>query len=125
MTKLSPHFSASEFECRCCGRLPDKGIPIALINGLEELRAAAGGKPVRILSGYRCKHHNHRVGGAKRSQHLFGRAADIVIGQLFPYQVVDIAKGIQVFHDGGIGQYSNFTHVDVRGVYGQHRARWG
>jgi uncharacterized protein YcbK (DUF882 family) len=70
---VSPHFNLREFECRCCGCVKLSG---ELIRMLEELRAALG-RPVVITSGYRCKAHNAAVGGAKRSLHLAGRAADI------------------------------------------------
>ncbi len=35
------------------------------------------GKPIYINSGYRCPELNQRVGGAKHSYHLQGRAADL------------------------------------------------
>lgn len=36
------------------------------------------GKPIRVTSGYRCPLLNKAVGGARRSYHLQGRAADLV-----------------------------------------------
>ena len=35
------------------------------------------GKPITVNSGYRCRHHNEAVGGAVKSQHMAGEAADI------------------------------------------------
>lgn len=37
-------------------------------------------RPVIVNSGYRCKDLNKAVGGAKNSQHLSGKAADITVG---------------------------------------------
>lgn len=45
-------------------------------NVLDPLREAYG-KPIVVNSGYRCEKLNKLVGGAKKSQHLTGQAADI------------------------------------------------
>ena len=45
-------------------------------NVLDPLREAYG-KPIVVNSGYRCEKLNKLVGGAKKSQHLIGQAADI------------------------------------------------
>lgn len=47
-------------------------------NVLDPLREIIG-KPIRINSGYRSPELNRAVGGARRSQHLKGEAADFVI----------------------------------------------
>ncbi|MCC8037005.1 MAG: D-Ala-D-Ala carboxypeptidase family metallohydrolase [Bacteroidales bacterium] len=46
---------------------------------LDPAREAYGG-PIRVNSGYRCPQLNSAVGGAKRSYHLQGRAADLNTG---------------------------------------------
>lgn len=46
-------------------------------NVLQPARDALG-IPLEINSGYRCKKLNRAVGGSRRSDHLYGRAADIV-----------------------------------------------
>lgn len=38
------------------------------------------GAPLRVTSGYRCRELNRAVGGAARSHHLRGMAADITTG---------------------------------------------
>jgi len=45
-------------------------------NILDPLREAYG-KPITVSSGYRCARLNRAVGGAARSQHLTGQAADL------------------------------------------------
>ena len=71
---LSPHFRVQEFRCK------DGSDPVfvdtALVELLEQLRAHFG-KAVTITSGYRTPAHNAKAGGARFSQHLYGRAADI------------------------------------------------
>lgn len=46
---------------------------------LDPLREAWGG-PIHVNSGYRCVALNRAVGGAPRSQHMKGEAADITVG---------------------------------------------
>jgi uncharacterized protein YcbK (DUF882 family) len=40
------------------------------------------GLPIRVTSGYRCAKLNKRVGGAARSHHMEGRAADLTMGSV-------------------------------------------
>ena len=87
-----------------------------LVRKLQQLRDRIG-KPISITSGYRCPAHNAAVGGAAGSQHLLGKAADIVVQGMAPAQVADHAEAIGF---GGIGRYAGFTHVDTRAT----KARW-
>ncbi|BBO66329.1 hypothetical protein DSCA_02590 [Desulfosarcina alkanivorans] len=119
MGDLSKNFSRHEFACRCCDRAE---INQRLVDALQELRDLAG-LPVRVTSGYRCSEHNRAIGGATRSQHLLGTAADIVVIGMTPAEMYRLAEDIEAFHNGGIGVYPDkgFIHVDVR----DGRARWG
>ena len=47
-------------------------------NVLDPLREKYG-KPIMVSSGYRCEKLNKAVGGAAKSQHLTGKAADIMV----------------------------------------------
>jgi len=114
--KLSPHFAEAEFACRCCGLVR---VNIRLVHLLEQLREQLGGKPVVVSSAYRCAAHNSAVGGARRSQHLLGNAADIVVAHAAPREVAAASEKIGF---PGLGSYTGFTHVDVR--LGE-KARWG
>jgi uncharacterized protein YcbK (DUF882 family) len=71
--RLSPHFKLMEFQCRCCGTVKLSALALEMLEALREL----SGSPVVITSGYRCERHNRAVGGAPRSAHLSGMAADI------------------------------------------------
>lgn len=115
--RLSKDFRRAEFTCHCgCGfDTPDS----ALVAGLQELRDALG-RMVTINSACRCAQHNKKVGGVPDSQHVYGKAADIVVQGMSPQDVLRAAEGIDVFERGGIGVYDTFVHVDVRGK----RARW-
>lgn len=77
MGDLSRHFSRWEFDCPHCGQLGT--IDPVLLIVLERLRAKLG-RPLVIVSGFRCPEYNARVGGISTSQHLYGRAADLPRG---------------------------------------------
>ena len=73
------YFKMKEFECRCWCKMPEEvheNIEAMVTNVLDPARAMFG-NPIKVNSGYRCERHNRAVGGAQRSQHLCGQAADI------------------------------------------------
>ena len=77
-------FKENEFACKCCGELPPlarANVRALVDNVLDPVRNLYGGA-IRVTSGYRCERHNKEVGGAERSQHLCGEAADIVLAGL-------------------------------------------
>ena len=114
--QLSPHFRLGEFACKDGS---DKVlVDDALVELLETIRAAAGGS-VTINSAYRTPAHNAAQGGVSNSQHVYGRAADIVVAGASPLLVGQIAEHY-LDRRGGIGVYKSFTHVDTRSV----RSRW-
>lgn len=114
--QLGPHFRLREFACKDGS---DKVlVDDALVELLETIREAAGGA-VTINSAYRSPAHNAAVGGVSSSQHLYGRAADIVVEGASPLLVGQIAE-YYLDRRGGIGVYQTFTHVDTRGI----RSRW-
>ena len=115
--QLSKHFNEDEFKCRDGST---HAIDVELIEGLERLRELAGNKPIHVNSGYRSPAYNKRIGGAPKSRHVLGKAADITIAGFTPKQVAALAEKIPQFRNGGIGIYNTFTHVDVR----KGRARW-
>lgn len=88
--RLSEHFLLSEFtrsakadELKIDNTKPTELQIIRMEalcdNVLEPLRRGFDGKPVTILSGWRCPELNKAVGGAEDSQHMKGEAADITI----------------------------------------------
>ena len=71
------------------------------------------GKHVHIQSGYRSKHYNRRVGGAKRSYHVACKAVDIQVRGVNKYQLARYLKSLP--GRGGVGTYCNNStvHIDV------------
>ena len=117
----SAHFKLSEFKCKDGTAVPEKyyGNCQRLMNLLEEIRTACGNRAVTVNSGYRTESYNKKVDGAKQSQHLYAAAADIKVSGMSASEVYRLCDRL-VGNRGGVGRYSAFTHVDVRG----HKARW-
>lgn len=115
-TSLSAGFKVKEFRCR--DGSDTVLISDELVQLLQRIRDHFG-RPVVINSAYRTQSHNAAVGGAPRSQHLLGTAADITISGVTPLEAAQYAEYLQP-KAGGIGVYQSFTHVDVR----TSRSRW-
>jgi uncharacterized protein YcbK (DUF882 family) len=110
---LSAHFRLSEFACPCgCGG--EWGVTALLVVALEQLRYQLGDAALIVTSGFRCLGQNRSIGSQDTSQHVVGRAADIVCATFTPGAVAKAAAAIELFGKGGIGIYDGFTHVDVR-----------
>ena len=120
--QLSPGFRVREFVC--------KGSDVVLIDDelvvlLQCIREHFG-KPITITSGYRTAAHNAAVGGAKSSQHLLGRAADIQVQGVSVEDVAAYAESLMPDW-GGVGRYpvkagraKGWVHVDTR----PNKSRW-
>lgn len=122
--QLTENFNLSEFDSKDGSITPLEVVAslTKLAMNLQALRDYVG-KPIKINSGYRSPYHNEMIGGAKNSQHVLGKAADIVIEGYTPKQVFDIIERLQEKGSmaiGGLHAYDTFTHFDIRG----HLARW-
>jgi len=122
--RLTKNFNLSEFDCKDGTEMPSELLTnvLELAENLQVLRDFVR-VPIKINSSYRSLSHNANVGGSKSSQHLFAKAADIVIESKSPEQVANIIKALiseGKMKQGGISAYNTFTHYDIRG----HKARW-
>lgn len=122
--ELTKNFDSVEFACKdgsdtpCDVLLNLKEVAI----NLQALRDYAG-VPITINSGYRSPSYNARVGGAKNSQHLTGKAADITMQGKKTVQIKAMIEKLiseGKMKEGGVGLYPTFVHYDVRGT----KARW-
>lgn len=121
--RLAPSFTVREFRCR------DGSDAIMIDQTLVVLLQAIRehfGKAVVITSGYRTATHNAAVGGAKSSQHLLGRAADIQVQGVSVEDVAAYAESLMPAW-GGVGRYpikpgraKGWVHVDTR----PNKSRW-
>lgn len=114
--KLSANFKVKEFACKDGSDVVF--VSPELVQVLQSIRNHFG-KAVKINSAYRTPTYNTKVGGAKYSQHCYGTAADIRIAGVSPSKVKAYVETLMP-DKGGIGVYSNFTHIDVREV----KSRW-
>jgi len=122
--QLTKNFNLSEFRCRDGSDVPVELMDnvVELAENLQVLREHVS-RPVSIISGYRSPTYNKKIGGARRSQHMSAKAADIKIKDLTPAEIKDIIVSLikeGKMKSGGIGLYTTFVHYDVRG----RNARW-
>ena len=115
-TKLSANFKVSEFACK--DGSDTVFIDTELVDILQKIRDKFG-KPVIINSAFRNDSYNNKIGGAKYSQHQYGKAADIRIDGVTPKDIASFAETLLV-ETGGIGIYNTFVHIDVRKI----KSRW-
>ena len=123
--QISKNFQYKEFDCHGSGCCSTTIIDEKLVEYVQRIRDHFG-KPVTITSPYRCEVHNRRVGGATKSYHMQGKAADIVVQGVSSREVAKYAESIGIL---GIGLYETsadgyFTHIDTRTTksfwYGQN-----
>lgn len=143
----SKYFKATEFRCRDGTPYPeDWGDRFESLTSQLDVIREAWDAPVVVISGYRTATYNKRVGGARDSQHVQGRAADIrpAWGYLQGIRIawdeqelrekVDTITAFGAMIDRliaqgmlprvrGVGIYpGRWVHVDVRS--GERVARW-
>lgn len=122
MTNITEHFTWEELNPH--GYTLTEGDKDCLVNlaaNLELLREIVK-HPIRVTSGFRSLELNEMIGGSKNSQHLYGRAADIIVVGIKAAELFIAAHCVDAFRRGGIGLYpeANFVHVDMRLI----QARW-
>jgi len=127
--KITAHLDSNEFACKDGAAYPAAWVKsrlTSLCETIESIRSAAWDKPIIIVSGYRSPAYNAKIGGARSSQHMAGRAADIKIkgmtADTVHALVLTLYQEGKLLHLGGLGAYPTFTHVDVRD--GGRLARW-
>lgn len=93
-----------------------KVIDVGVLDLLSDISdAVAGGKQLKIISGYRSPEYNQYLRGmgrhvASNSYHLRGLAIDFAVEGIGTKKIAGIAKSLD---SGGVGTYSDFVHIDV------------
>lgn len=120
--QLARNFLRREFACRCgCGLASPAP---SLVEGLQALRNMIG-RPLDVVSGCRCKHHNKKEGGADQSQHLpdaegICHAADVRAADMTPRDLYAHAAALCRFGGFGVDDERGTLHLDDR----ERLARW-
>lgn len=84
----------------------------ALAEGLELVRKALGGRAIHINSGYRSLTLNKEIGGAEKSKHMHGLAADILCPQFgSPLEVCRAIVAARIATDQVIHEFGKWCHV--------------
>jgi len=134
MTELSAHFALLEFDSHDGVPVPPELYPSVLklvMTVLEPLRTAWN-KPLIVMSGYRTKAWNAKVGGAVHSTHLF--EDDDAGADVQPVYLNDVprlhALALAMFDRGelpglgGLGEYPRWVHLDTRLLPSGRLRRW-
>lgn len=109
-TWINEFFRWDEFRCNDGTPVPARYLDnVQALADLLLVVRANWGRPITILSGYRTPVYNKKIGGAPKSQHLRGKAADIVVAGISPREV----QSTLVNWSGGLGSYKTFTHIDI------------
>ena len=122
---MTKNFSIGEFKCKCGCIMPDEVLynVVKLVNQLQTIRDVIK-TPIQINSAYRCSKHNKVINGSVSSQHILGKAADIVVRGYDPsleiYPLIEELINEGHILQGGLGDYPTFTHYDIR----KTKARW-
>jgi uncharacterized protein YcbK (DUF882 family) len=125
----SPHLTWKELACKDGTPYPvnwRENRAVVLAREFEEIRRLCGGKPIVVLSAYRTVVYNRKIGGAKYSQHIQGRALDLrppagMPVSVFHHRILQYAKAGES-KLRGLGLYATFVHVDIRPTPGL--VRW-
>ena len=80
--------------------------------GMEQVRAYLGNKPILISSGYRSPALNAAVGGSQGSQHLLGQAVDFTCpGFGTPAQVMAALVESDIQYDQCLLEFGRWIHI--------------
>lgn len=117
-SSLSPHFSVSEFQCKC-GKPHAIHIDETLVSKLEKLFDKLECSKIILNSGFRCATHDVAVGGNGSGNHTKGIAADIVCydkagSVICSDDVCCAAQDVGFTGIANIDDTRTATHVDVR-----------
>ena len=122
--QLTKNFKLSEFRCKDGTDVPEELVENVqfLAENLQILRDKIS-MPITVISGYRSPKYNRKIGGARKSQHMTAKAADIIVRGMKPddvrSEILSLIKEGKMA-TGGVGRYTTFTHYDTRGW----NARW-
>lgn len=102
------YFTREELDCPCCGAY---GMDPMFIITLNKVRKAFG-RGMIITSGFRCKKYNELIKGAPQSQHMLGKAVDVLVKD--KSEQYKLIRWAMTYNLSGIGVGTDFIHLDGR-----------
>ena len=122
--QITTHFKLTEVACHDGTPYPVEWIESRLkplLVAAEWIRRECG-FPLHVSSGFRTEGYNRRIGGARRSQHVQGRALDLIPSVrgavAMRKALVELEIAAVDARDAGlitgIGFYHDFVHIDTR-----------
>jgi zinc D-Ala-D-Ala carboxypeptidase len=107
------HFTPRDFTCNCDGLCDHEDvISRDVVTRLDKICDLIG-MPIKVLSGARCKKHNHKVGGRILSSHIPKDGVSHGVDIRCPdpeFRFAFMAAALPMFNRIGIGR--DFIHVD-------------
>ena len=106
------YFTHDELKCKCgCEDAPMRDDFMNMLIAIRE----EFDRPMIITSAFRCAAYNNKIGGAKDSPHLHGKAVDVAVNYEDAYDLLSIAlqhgmTGIGVKQKGLAS--GRFIHLD-------------
>jgi uncharacterized protein YcbK (DUF882 family) len=103
------------FRCRYTGQVHPVSPELFLLLDAVRSKLKAGDRPFQLISGYRSPQLNEILSSsspnvAHNSYHLKGMAADVCLEGVSMSAIRRTATQLKI---GGVGQYSDFVHLDV------------
>lgn len=119
MTQLTKNFTLEEFLINQTEK-PSEEVKknlksVAIV--LQKYRDTIfGNQSIKIHSGWRSEKYNKSIGGAAKSYHVKGLAADFSVKGFTKDQIYAL---MNIYHFGGVEHYNNagwtICHIDLRG----------
>ena len=107
---LTRNFKRSELACPCCNKCEMNSVFMDRLQVLRDLY----GKPITVVSGYRCPLHNKAVRGSPRSDHLRGEAVDIRVNDKTSSELYRLRELAFKLEFNGLGFGRNQFHLGIR-----------
>ena len=124
MGNLSEHFNHQDFFCRCeaCkgSKEVEYKIHLGLVGALEMLWVRIN-RPIKVKNSFRCEAENEKLGGGRKSFHIYWKAAHIYVDGLKPQELFKTAREIEEIKGLGLND-DGTVHIDLRDV--PQREEW-
>ncbi len=71
-------------------------------------------KPVKVKTAFRCEAENERLGGGRKSFHIYGKAAHIYVEGMKPQELFRRVREIEEVKGIGLNLDDGTVHIDLR-----------